>query len=785
MINLQDPDYANTPASDCRPAFHYEPYQYDTPLLSIMTPYYNTGAVFQETVRSIQRMSFAHWEWIIVDDGSTTPESLAQLECLQAREPRVRVLHQANGGPAVVRNHAAREARGRYLMQLDSDDLIEPTFAEKALWVLETQPQFSACGAYDVSFGAKNYTWAHGFQEYEKSVAENMMTNHAVIQRDAFFAAGGYDERISYEHADWDFWLNMAEVGLWGYTIPEYLVWYRIQEKSLLMEIEGNKKRASAFRAWLQTKHQGLAERFPHPLWISSMDIPHASIPEKIPLRNSLGKPAAITRVLFLVPWLTIGGADKFNLDLMRSLSKCGYEFTIAATLRSTHPWLHEFTSITPDVFCLHQFLHYADYPRFLNYLIQSRQIDALLISNSELAYSLMPFLRAQHPNLAMLDYTHLEEDQWKNGGYPRMSVQAGTQLDLHITSTQYLKQWMAARGVDPEGIQVCHTNIDANEWSPQSYDSATIRKQLSIPAETPVILFVGRVTAQKRPLVFVKIMQELVARNPHCIALIVGDGEKLPAMKACVKKNSLEQHIRFMGALPNKQVREVMAVSDILLLPSASEGLALVLFECMAMEMVPVAADCGGHPELVTPECGFLIPQSEQEIAEYVRILHQLLANPQQRQEMARNARQRISEHFDLQEMAAGMEEAFRQARQHARTRPSTTGDLALAYQTAHIAIEYMRMTELAEWLWSERATIPLWQAARRVREALLPIGSQRYNVYKRFRQALRWSGRLVRRINARFSGRPQQPAAGVIQQLEVSTNEDEHIPIPVSSAR
>jgi len=469
----------------------------------------------------------------------------------------------------------------------------------------------------------------------------------------------------------------------------------------------------------------------------------------------------------------------------MRSLSKRGYEFTVAATLRSTHPWLHEFTSITPDVFCLHQFLHYADYPRFLNYLIQSRQVDALLISNSELAYSLMPFLRAQHPNLAMLDYTHLEEDRWKNGGYPRMSVQAGTQLDLHITSTQYLKQWMVARGADPEGIQVCHTNIDANEWSPQSYDSATIRKQLSIPAETPVILFVGRVTAQKRPLVFVKIMQELVARNPHCIALIVGDGEKLPAMKACVKKNSLEQHIRFMGALPNEQVREVMAVSDILLRPSASEGLALVLFECMAMEMVPVAADCGGHPELVTPECGFLIPQSEQEIAEYVRVLHQLLANPQQRQEMARNARQRISEHFDLQEMAAGMEEAFRQARQHARTRPSTTGDLALAYQTAHIAIEYMRMTELAEWLWSERATIPLWQAARRVREALLPIGSQRYKVYKRFRQALRWSGRLVRRINARFSGRHQQPAAGVIQQLEVSTNEDEHIPIPVSSAR
>ncbi|MDQ2713370.1 MAG: glycosyltransferase family 4 protein, partial [Chloroflexota bacterium] len=351
--------------------------------------------------------------------------------------------------------------------------------------------------------------------------------------------------------------------------------------------------------------------------------------------------------------------------------------------------------------------------------------------------------------------------------------------------STQHLKHWMVARGADPERIQVCHTNIDASEWTSQGYDRATLRTQLSIPAETPIILFVGRVTDQKRPLVFVKIMQELVARHPHFVALIVGDGEQLPAMKACVKKNSLEQHIRFMDALPNKHVREVMAASDILLLPSASEGLALVLFECMAMAMVPVAADCGGHPELVTPECGFLIPQNEQEIAEYVLVLHQLLANPQQRQEMAHKARRRIREHFDLQEMAAGMEEAFRQARQRASARPATTGDLAMAYQTAHIAIEYMRMTELADWLWSERAAIPFWQAARQIRESLLPIGSQRYEIYKRFRQGLRSVGRPIRgvrrRLKARSSGRQHLSARDITQQLEVTTNGDERMPMPI----
>ncbi len=49
------------------------------------------------------------------------------------------------------------------------------------------------------------------------------------------------------------------------------------------------------------------------------------------------------------------------------------------------------------------------------------------------------------------------------------------------------------------------------------------------------------------------------------------------------------------------------MAASDILLLPSKYEGLALVLYEAMAMRTVPVATAYGGHPELVTPECGYL----------------------------------------------------------------------------------------------------------------------------------------------------------------------------------
>lgn len=456
MIDPAHPDYTNTPASPKRPAFHYEPRDDAMPLVSIITPYYNLGPVFQETVLCIQRMSFTRWEWIVVDDGSTDPESLAQLERLQASESRARVIHQTNGGPGVARNRAVAEAKGQYLLQLDGDDLVEPTFVEKALWVLETQPQFAACGAYDVTFGAKNYLWSHGFQEYEETIDDNRMTNHAVIRRDAWIKAGGYDERVSYQHADWDFWLNLAEVGLWGYTIEEYLVWYRMQARSLIVEVESDIQRAYNFRAWLHAKHRGLRKNFPRPGWSESTTSPQGTISEEIPFTNRLAKPEGTKRILCIFPWLERADADRCNLDLIRCLYKRGYEFTVVTTSHSSHPWKSLFAELTPDIFCLQHFLKGDDYPRFLNYVIESRQIDAVFISNSEFAYLLAPYLRACHPHIAILDYNHLEEDEWRNGGYPAMSLELGDLLDLRITCTNHLKNWMVECGAEPDRVVVC-----------------------------------------------------------------------------------------------------------------------------------------------------------------------------------------------------------------------------------------------------------------------------------------------------------------------------------------
>ena len=84
MLDPRNPNYSNTPVSPQRP--HYDYYLEDPttrPVVSIVTPFYNTGPVFRETAQSIMQQSLQQFEWIIVNDGSTETDFLEDSPSLQ------------------------------------------------------------------------------------------------------------------------------------------------------------------------------------------------------------------------------------------------------------------------------------------------------------------------------------------------------------------------------------------------------------------------------------------------------------------------------------------------------------------------------------------------------------------------------------------------------------------------------------------------------------------------------------------------------------------------------
>ena len=432
-------------------------------------------------------------------------------------------------------------------------------------------------------------------------------------------------------------------------------------------------------------------------------------------------------RILLIVPWLTVGGADRVNLALIRQLTQRGFRFSVVATLPGVHEWRLLFEELTPDVVTLHPMIAPEQQLAFIRDLIRSRGIQIVLISASQFGYVALPYLRFHCPDVTFIDLLHAEDPHWLNGGYPRLSLNSTERLNLSITVSHHLRDWMTARGGDPARIAVCYANIDADVWNAARFDRASVRRTYGIPPETPLILVIGRLSAEKRPRLAVHIFRKLAKRGIAFHALIIGDGPERPVVERLLR-NPLLRNVRLTGALPEEEVREVMAAGDILLLPSAREGIALALYEAMAMELVPVAADIGGQRELVTPDCGVLIPPSRNETAAYVAALVALLRDPARRAAMSACARRRILDHFRIDQFGERMDMLIRRARDDALRAERPIPAESDVVRSATEAICLARQSRDAARLWqvggyaddirlppARRAALQIMRSARR----------------------------------------------------------------------
>jgi len=125
-----------------------------TPRYSIIIPAYNRADSVLQTLQSCFDQTYADFEIIVVDDGSTDT-TLTVLNAIQ--DARVRVVSQANAGPAAARNQGMRLSRGQYLAFLDSDDSWYPEFLEMSNKVLDEQGEVLVYGQIVVDRGVGRY----------------------------------------------------------------------------------------------------------------------------------------------------------------------------------------------------------------------------------------------------------------------------------------------------------------------------------------------------------------------------------------------------------------------------------------------------------------------------------------------------------------------------------------------------------------------------------------------------------------------------------------------------
>ena len=117
-------------------------------LVSIIMPSYNCGQYIEASILSVQAQTYSEWELIVVDD-CTTDGSLEKVVALQREDSHIRLLRQERHcGAATGRNWALREARGRWIAFLDSDDQWEPTKLERQIAFMEAHGYAFSYTAY-------------------------------------------------------------------------------------------------------------------------------------------------------------------------------------------------------------------------------------------------------------------------------------------------------------------------------------------------------------------------------------------------------------------------------------------------------------------------------------------------------------------------------------------------------------------------------------------------------------------------------------------------------------
>ncbi|MFQ9127405.1 MAG: hypothetical protein ACLR4Z_12235 [Butyricicoccaceae bacterium] len=183
---------------------------------------------------------------------------------------------------------------------------------------------------------------------------------------------------------------------------------------------------------------------------------------------------------MMLLPWMEMGGADLFNLDVCRKIDKERFEVSILTTVPSQQSWRQRFEDYATDIFDLPSFLEPKDFPEFISYFIKSREIDVLFLSNSYDGYYLVPWLRAQFPKLAIIDYVHMEEWYWRNGGYARTSGAMGEILEkTYVCNERTRRVLINDFGRDPESVETLYIGVDQEQYDETKVEASLVRKRI------------------------------------------------------------------------------------------------------------------------------------------------------------------------------------------------------------------------------------------------------------------------------------------------------------------
>lgn len=200
--------------------------------VSIIIPVYNQSSFLRESAESALLQTYNNIEIIIINDGSTDETANIAKNIEKNNPGKIKFFNFSNNrGVIFARNFGIENASGDYILPLDGDDIIEPTYVEKAVNILEKNPNVGIVYPKARLFGYENKVWKLPEAKTENIIFSNCIFACALFRKDDFLKAGKYSEDFNNGYEDWDLWLSFFELGLEPYRINEILFNYRQYKK--------------------------------------------------------------------------------------------------------------------------------------------------------------------------------------------------------------------------------------------------------------------------------------------------------------------------------------------------------------------------------------------------------------------------------------------------------------------------------------------------------------------------------------------------------------------------
>lgn len=589
------------------------------PLVSIISPYYNCASTIKSTVDSVLSQTFQNFEYIIIDDGSDLVDSKV-LDTIN--HPKIRVVHLkhniGSGSPAAARNLGILMSKGKYIVCLDSDDILEPTYIEKGALVLEARPWISLYSTNTRAFGEIEEDWDYAGYNPRELIRNNMLITAAMFRREAWEDAGGYKEGIGYE--DWELWINMAEHGHFGFSIKDRLFRYRTALESRF--IDDRRKHANNINK-IHKLHPSYNRNI-RKIIARQKRVSHI-VDRKTALINmtdshhyrkaSQGKP----NILIAVPWMTFGGAETLVTNFCNEV-KDNFNLSFITGVDSKNEWEYKFIEITDRIYHLSNLYDNEELKlEFVSNYIETRNIVILHIVHTSFMFKMLTELKSRHPKLKVIvtvfnDRAHFHESVASNGLIDEYTT------DNSAVQKRYQHELSKMNADNP--VRVIPNGINSiSIFNPGKHDRNSLRRELGIEDNDVAVFFVGRLSEEKNPDVFVEAAKQTAEAGPDIAVkfFVIGDGPMREEVESLIKAKSNKASIEYLGY--QTDVAKYLSATDVFVLPSSVEGFPLSILEAMAMEAVVVASDVGAVADVVESGVdGFVVtPGSAKEIKDAI----------------------------------------------------------------------------------------------------------------------------------------------------------------------